>query len=185
MKVSVGQRFVGAPTRPPPSLSFAPTPRAPPQDCSQEPWLLTLPPPSACRRGTKWPSCRQILSTAQREGKGGPSHFADEEMELQEDRGLARAGTGEGWSPVSGPGLQAQGSHPSRRLQETAGFYNEKRRTGEFTVGFLGKKETDLPQRSDQGVARGPTGHWFSGLCSDPSRNVPWVGKSTAGSIGS
>lgn len=39
-----------------------------------------------------------------------------------------------------------QCSHPSRRLQETAGLYNEKRRTGKFNVGFLGEKETDLPQ---------------------------------------
>lgn len=44
------------------------------------------------------------------------------------------------------PGLPAQYAHPSRRLKETAGLYNEKIGTEKFSVGFLGKKETDLPQ---------------------------------------
>lgn len=43
-------------------------------------------------------------------------------------------------------GLPAQSSHLSRRLQETAGSYDEKRRNGKFNVGCRGKRETDLPQ---------------------------------------
>lgn len=49
-------------------------------------------------------------------------------------------------------GPLAQRSHLRRRLQETAGFYNEKRGNGKFNVGCLGKKETDLPQCNGPGV---------------------------------
>lgn len=86
------------------------------------------------------------LSTALLEGKEGCSHFADEGEELQEGRGLQLHDGRRALDTGPEPGLPAQCSHRSRQLQETAGLCNEKRGTGKLSLGFLGKKATDLPQ---------------------------------------
>lgn len=120
------------------------TPQTP---TSLQPGALLGRPPHASRRVRQL--CQLILSTALLEGEEGCFHFAGEEAELQGDsvtEDCNQAMAGAGWRLAVGPGLPGRGSHPSRRPQETAGLCNEERGMGKVSVGFVAKKETDLPQ---------------------------------------
>lgn len=111
------------------------TPNLPPSS-SQEEWLIILPMSYANRTRDSW--WHRIFHTRKvrkvKRAMGQKTCWA---------RGC--------WRPILESGLPAQGSHSSRQLQETAGLYNEKGGNEKFNVGFLGRKETDLPHWSRRG----------------------------------
>ena len=120
-----------------PSLSLTPTPRAPPRRQTGAVAYDTTTTSLAEGEGSGNQATRSSPRPCGKAREGCPILQMRKRRSKRTEAIAMACGRDRSWG---------QCSHPSRRLQETAGLYNEKRRTGKFNVGFLGERETDLPQ---------------------------------------